>query len=186
MYMTNRFFLKIKRKFLNKKLKLIGENAYIHYSVHIKNPGYIEIGDGVLIGSNGIIEAWDTYNDKHFSPRIVIGNETKINSFCHIGAINQIEIGKECLLGSHVMIIDHAHGNNSLQESEIHPARRDLFSKGKIVIGDRVWIGENAVVLPGVSIGECSIIGANAVVTHDIPAYSVAAGVPAKVIKTIE
>ena len=84
------------------------------------------------------------------------------------------------------MILDHSHGNNSIEESMIHPAKKDLYSKGAIKIGRRVLIGENDVVLPGVTICDGAVIGANAVVTHDIPAYSVAAGVPAKVIKTIE
>ena len=64
-------------------------------------------------------------------------------------------------------------------------AKRRLHSKGPIIIEDNVWIGENACILENVRIGKCSIIGANAVVTHDIPPYSVAVGVPAKVIKTI-
>lgn len=55
-----------------------------------------------------------------------------------------------------------------------------------MVIGNNVWIGRNVCIMPGVTIGDGAVIGANAVVTHDIPAYSVAAGVPAKVIKTIE
>mgnify|MGYP002627281243 CR=1 FL=1 len=105
--------------------------------------------------------------------------------FRSIGAINKIVIGDECLLGSHVMIIDHSHGKNEFEEMKIHPSSRDLFSKGEIVIGEKCWLCENVVILPGVHIGECCVIAANSVVTKDIPAYSVAAGNPARVVKSI-
>ena len=65
------------------------------------------------------------------------------------------------------------------------PMKRPVVQCGGIVIGDRVWIGDRAVILGGVHIGEGAVIGANAVVTHDIPPYAVAAGVPAKVIKQL-
>lgn len=58
-----------------------------------------------------------------------------------------------------------------------------IYSKGAIVIGDNVWIGEKAAILAGVTIGEGAIIGANAVVTKNIPPYSIAAGIPARIIK---
>lgn len=62
---------------------------------------------------------------------------------------------------------------------------RSMYSKGPVVIGNNVWLGNNVCVMPGVTIGDGAIIGANSVVTHDIPAYSVAAGIPAKVIKQL-
>ena len=69
-----------------------------------------------------------------------------------------------------------------MDESYIH---RKLLSKGPIYIGENSWIGENACIMPNVSIGKGCIIGANSVVTHNIPDYSVAVGCPAKVVKTI-
>lgn len=58
-----------------------------------------------------------------------------------------------------------------------------LFSKGDVTIGDNVWIGDKATVLPGVTIGDGAVIAANTVVTHDVPAYSVVGGNPARIIK---
>ena len=110
----------------------------------------------------------------------------KINSTCHIGSINSVVIGNYCLFGSHVLIIDHSHGNSAESEINLHPSNRNLYSKGPISIGDRCWLAENVVVLPNVNIGEGCIIGANSVVTHDIPAFSVAVGNPAKVVKIIK
>lgn len=151
----------------------------------VRNPKHFIIGDYCYFGPDCRIEAWNKYNDKYYNPEIIIGRDVRINSTCHIGAINKIEIGDECLLGSHVMIIDHSHGKNEYEELKIHPSRRNLFSKGEIVIGKKCWICENVVILPGVHIGDCCIIGANSVVTKDVPAYSVVAGNPARVVKTI-
>ena len=66
------------------------------------------------------------------------------------------------------------------------PVSRPLVSKGKVVIGENVWIGDKATILPGVSIGDGSVIGANAVVTKDVPPYSVVVGNPARIINKVK
>lgn len=63
------------------------------------------------------------------------------------------------------------------------PRERRIVGKGDISIGNNVWLGNNVCVMPGVTIGDGAVIGANSVVTHDIPAYAVAAGIPARVVK---
>lgn len=68
---------------------------------------------------------------------------------------------------------------------KIPPAKRLIYSKGEIIIEDNVWIGDKATILAGVKIGEGSVIGANTVVTKDIPPYSVAVGNPVRIIKNI-
>lgn len=68
---------------------------------------------------------------------------------------------------------------------KLPPSKRPIMSKGAIVIDDHVWIGEMVCILGNVHIGKSSIIGAGSIVTHDIPAYSVAVGNPAKVIKNL-
>lgn len=119
---------------------------------------------------------------------VFIGDNVKINDYCHIGAITTISILDNCLIGSRVTIVDHEHGiyaSNSgrvLSSPDVAPDNREL--KGAAITIERnTWIGEGVVILSGVTIGEGSIIGANAVVTHSIPKYSIAVGVPAKVIK---
>ena len=74
----------------------------------------------------------------------------------------------------------------TMEELHMHPSSRQIKSKGEIVIGNNIWIADKVSILPGVHIGDGCIIGANSVVTHDIPPYSLAAGSPAKVIKSIE
>lgn len=169
-----------------RKLKAKGEKLTIHHSVRFKNPQYISIGDNVYLAPNVRIEAWDQYNLKCYTPEIQIHNNVRINESTHIGSITRVEIGEGTLIGSHVLINDHSHGkNDTIDELMKNPADRDLFSKGDIKIGKRVWICDNSVVLPGVTIGDNSIIGANSVINTDVPANCLAAGVPARVIKKL-
>ncbi|KPU52998.1 hexapeptide repeat of succinyl-transferase family protein [Pseudomonas fluorescens] len=119
---------------------------------------------------------------------VVIGENVKINDYCHIGAINSIEIGDNCLLGSRVSIVDHEHGiyqafNDCMQSDPAIPPDERTLKGSPIKIGARTWIGEGVVVLSGVNIGPGCIIGANAVVTKNIPENSIAVGIPAKVIR---
>lgn len=118
------------------------------------------------------------------SSSIKFGDNITIADWTHIAAVDEVIISSGCLIGSKVMITDHYHGNTKkLHEiSAIMPNMRPLTSKGPVYIGENVWIGDGVVVLPNVTIGTGAIIGANSVVTRDIPAYSVAVGVPAKVI----
>lgn len=168
-----------------KYLASYGNNISIAPKIRLYNPKYISVGSGCYFGPGCRIEAWDHYNDTKYEPQILIGDNVKINSTCHIGAINKVEIGRDCLLGSHVMIIDHSHGKSELAEAAKHPSDRDLYSKGRIEIGEKCWIAENVVILPGVKIGEGCIIGANAVVTKSFPAFCVIAGNPAKIVKRL-
>ena len=121
------------------------------------------------------IECWDKYAGYSYFPQIVIGNNVSCNYRCHIGAVNKIVIGNNVLMGSQVLIIDHAHGEGNVDMFQA-PIDRKLFSKGPIVIEDNVWIGDGVCILANVTIGCNSIIGANAVITKDIPPYSTVVG----------
>lgn len=155
-------------------------------------PYTIVVGEGkpICIGRNFIsqpglkMECINRYAGKQFHPCLSVGDNVFINSYCHIGCINKIVIGNNVMIGSGVLITDHQHG--TLADSDIPVADRKLVSKGSVVIGDNVWIGEHVCILSGVSIGEGSIIGANAVVTKSIPAHSLAVGVPATVIESLK
>ncbi len=117
---------------------------------------------------------------KIMSPQNVeIGHDVLINSNTKIGAQCGVKIGNYVLIGYNVNLVseNHAYSNPEL------PIMKQGFYGGAIEISDDVWIGANAVVLPNVKIGRGSIIGANAVVTKDVPMYAIVGGVPAKVIK---
>ena len=108
-----------------------------------------------------------------------IGARSLINYGCSIAALDRVTIGERCLIGPHCMIIDSAF-------HDIDPDRRlDPPAADPIVIGNNVWLGARVIVLPGVTIGENSVIGVGSVVTHDIPANCLAFGVPAKMIRTL-
>lgn len=83
------------------------------------------------------------------------------------------------------MITDNSHGKCIKEELNIAPIQRKIYSKGPVKIGNNVWIGDNAIILPGVNIGDGAIIAANAVVTHSIPSGVIAGGNPAKIIRKI-
>ena len=161
----------------------LGYDVMAEKGLAVKNPKYCFVGDECYFGPGCRIEAWDNYQGDKFTPEIIFGKDVRINSSCHIGSINRIKIGDQTLLGSDVMIIDHSHGKNSPEELSIHPSERRLYSKGEVVIGSRCWLCENSVILPGVHIGDESIVAANAVVTKDVPPRCVVAGNPATVVK---
>ena len=98
--------------------------------------------------------------------------------------MGHMRIGKNLLTGRWVTITDNGHGSVDFETMQQTPINRRLFSKGDVAIGDNVWIGDKATILPGVTIGDGAVIAANSVVTKDVPAYSVAAGNPARVLKT--
>jgi acetyltransferase-like isoleucine patch superfamily enzyme len=165
--------------------KSLGANFKIKKDYSIYNPQYIEIGTDFKALERFRIEAIDKFDNQKFTPIIKIGNNVSFNTDIHIGCVNAITIGDNCLFGSRIFISDHNHGDTTEEMLQAFPMKRPLISKGPIVIKNNVWIGEGVAIMPNITIGENSIIAANAVVTKDIPANCVAAGVPAKIIKEI-
>lgn len=181
----SKLYNKILWKITATKLAHVGENCRVGKNFWIREPEHISIGDNFEGGNNISIHAWKNYKGKisEQNPRIIIGNNVSMTERCGISCMNEVIISDGVLLGVNTFITDNAHGDMSRKNLEIPPNQRELYSKGPVVIGKNVWIGRNVCVMPNVTIGEGAIIGANAVVTHNIPAYSVAAGVPARVIK---
>lgn len=114
-----------------------------------------------------------------YGHNIEVGKNFFANYNCTILDVAKVKIGDNCMFAPNVAVYTAGH--------PIHPATRStLYEYGiEVTIGDNVWVGGNAVICPGVHIGDNCVIGAGSVVTKDIPAWSVAVGNPAKVIKTI-
>jgi acetyltransferase-like isoleucine patch superfamily enzyme len=162
------------------------EDGYtFEYPFLLKGGKYIKIGKCFSTRARFRLEAWDSYLNYTYTPQITIGDNVIFNFDCHIGAINRIDIGNNVLIGSRVLITDHNHGQVSEDELEMPPSFKKLYSKGPVVIEDNVWIGEGVAILPGVRIGRNAVIGANSVVSSDVPENCVAGGIPAKVIKQL-
>lgn len=168
------------------EFKSFGSNSFINPTFRfVCGLKYISVGNSSFIGSHVELTAWDTYKGMKFAPEIIIGNGTSIRDYSHITAVYSIRIGNGVLTGPNILITDNAHGASILELLDLPPQVRPLYSKGPVIIEDNVWIGEKTSIMPGVHIGKGSIIAANSVVTHDIPPYCIAAGVPAKVIKRL-
>ena len=163
-----------KRKFytvwITKEFASCGkENKFYGFKM-LHGAKYGRIGNGVRIGSDVVLEIYDKYMEQKFSPKFTIGNDSCIGDESHITCINEIRIGNGVRMGRKVFITDNAHGASDPNMLDIRPNLRPMVSKGPVIIEDCVWIGEMVCIMPGVTIGRGSIIGANAVVTKD--AYS--------------
>jgi len=170
---------------ISKKFKVVGKNLYIEKPFKILNPKYIEAGSRFRVFSGSRIECIDRYENQVFNPILKIGNNVTINNYFHIAVINEIILEDYVLIAGKVYISDHNHGNYKDIHSSpnIPPANRELISPGRVILREKCWIGEGVCILPNVIIGKGSIIGANSVVTKNIPDFCIAAGNPAKVIK---
>lgn len=162
-----------------------GNRVYFEGMNNIIGGKYISIGSYSTFQKCLYLTAWDRYHNQNFSPKITIGSKCDFGAFNHITCINEIEIGDGILTGKWVTITDNNHGGTSYDELQFRPQERDIISKGKVTIGKNVFIGDKATILSGVTIGEGAVIGANSVVSKDVPPFCVVVGNPAKVIKNI-
>ena len=146
---------------------------------------YASIGRDVHVGRRCRVETIDLHNGHRFNPKLTIGDRVSINDDVHIGCACEITIGSDVLLAGKIYISDHNHGSYNGKDQDGPDSRPSdrLLGTAPVRIGDRVWIGELVSILPGVTIGEGSIIGANSVVSRDIPAYTIAVGTPARPVK---
>lgn len=153
-----------------------GANVFIDDRVVVfqrENAGPIELGDRVFIYRDTILETGH-------GGYLKIGNDSSIHPRCQLNAyMSPITIGSGVMIAPNCAFYSYDHGI-----APDRPIRKQpLQSRGGIVIDDESWIGFGVIVLNGVHIGKGAVIGAGSVVTRDVPAYSIAAGVPAKVLK---
>lgn len=148
----------------------------------LRGENLISIGPCNTFQEGLTLTSWQ--NDE-YPADIVIGSHCSFGAYNHITSYNHISIGDHCLTGKWVTITDNSHGHTDFASLHTPPNSRSIVSKGPVVIGRNVWIGDKATILPGVTIGDGAVIAANAVVTHDVPAYSVVGGNPSKIIKDL-
>jgi acetyltransferase-like isoleucine patch superfamily enzyme len=133
--------------------------------------GRIEFGRFVWLGHGTKIRCHEGV--------IEIGAKTVLGQECTISAYERVRIGEQCVIADRTMFIDFDHGVVEVER----PIRQQGIYTREVVVGSNVWIGYGACILRGVHVGDNSIIGTNSVVTKDVPANAVVAGVPARVVR---
>ena len=167
-------------------ISFVGNNVRLSRNLKVIGGTHIHLGDNIFLGDDCRIEAIDSYGDDEFKPVIRIGNGFSTNARLHIGSINRVVIGSNVLIGTNVLITDHAHGRSTLEEKNVSPEHRHLYSKGPVIIGSNSWICDNCVILPNVTLGENVTVAAGAIVTSSFPSNCVIGGNPARILKRIK
>lgn len=146
--------------FLGPRLELeIARNAQVDFG------RFVWIGHGTKIRCHeGVVE---------------IGAKTVMGQECTISAYQRVRIGEQCVIADRAMFIDFDHGVVEVER----PIRQQGIYTREVEVGSNVWIGYGASILRGVSVGDNSIVGTNSVVTKDVPANAVVAGVPARIVR---
>jgi maltose O-acetyltransferase len=141
--------------------------------IRLRADGDVEFGQGVTLLGDVVPIEFVSYKGS----RISIGDHTFINYGSSITAYKQVSIGRHCLLGHHLLIIDR--NEYGIEQRGVAPPA------APVIIEDHVWIGSHTIILPGVCIGRRAAIGAGSVVTRDIPANCLAVGNPARVVRQL-
>lgn len=155
-----------------KNIKL-GKNVYI-------SPSSILTADPrgrIILGNDCTIKRYAVLDIYHGSIRM--GNDCSVNSFCYLGGYGGIKIGSGVRIapGAKIYAFEHIYDKTDI------PIYKQGIEPKKVVIEDDVWIGSNAIITGGITIGQGSIVAAGAVVTKSVERYAIVAGVPAKIIK---
>lgn len=150
-----------------------GRHAVIHRSVRMDTPPYRRFS----LGDYSVVESFSCINNAVGD--VTIGDHTRIG--LHNTIIGPVAIGNHVNLAQGITVT----GLNHRFDDSKQPIDKQGVSTKQVIIGDDVWIGANAVILPGVTIGSHVVVAAGAVVTKDVPSHSLVAGVPAKIIKEI-
>ena len=175
---------KIKRKicklYWSRKFGSMAGFVNMGKNITFQHPECLHFGRGVGIGKYAYFLPCKQFAGVTYDPKIIVGDGTWIGIRNSFACIDRIEIGKNVLFAGYVHVTDHSHGYENIDEPITW---QKLISKGPIVIEDDCWLGFGCEILSGVHIGKNAIVAARAVVTHDVPPYSIVAGNPAKVIK---
>lgn len=163
--------------FRKQKFASFGKNSVIHKTVKTSSTENIRIGEGVTVGMHTWIEAKPLTGEKVAC--LILHDGATVGEYNHIYSTHCIEIEKNVLTANFVYISDNLH---SYEDITLPILKNPIKQLQPVVIGEGSWLGEHVAVI-GASIGKHSVIGANSVVTKDIPDYCVAVGSPAFVVK---
>lgn len=157
----------------------MGRGAFVSPFIQTVGLDCVSLGSRSRISRNTRLLALKRYGAQSFDPLISIGDNVSIGFGCTLSCVNRIDIGHDVTIGDYVYIADSHHD----YRNPVLGVLDQPLLPGGVSIGRGAWIGYGAFVAGNVSLGEHSVVGANSVVTHSVPAYTVVAGVPAKPIK---
>lgn len=168
-------------------IRRVGKKTFLSRGLRINHPEFVTIGSRTYINESCWISILKTNCEKGsatlpLSPNVCIGDNTYIGRFCTIACMDEILIGNNVLISDRVYFGDCNHG---FARTDIPIKDQYMFSPGTISVGDGAWIGVGVSVMPNVKIGNNCVVGANSVVTQDIPDYHIAVGAPARIIKRV-
>jgi acetyltransferase-like isoleucine patch superfamily enzyme len=169
-YLRLRFFSRAGRRWRTDGPVFFGPGLELEISAR----GRVDFGRFVWLGDGTKLRCHEG--------RIEIGAKTVMGQECTISAYQRVRIGEQCVIADRAMFIDFDHGVVEVER----PIRLQGIYKRDVVVGSNVWIGYGACVLRGVSVGDNAIVGTNSVVTKDVPANAVVAGIPARIIRMRE
>ena len=184
--LTSYLAAKVSSALWKRGLRQVGRGFHVNRGALLQGGNCISIGDGFYAGQMLWIEAVRSYGNAGYEPIIEIGHNVVCSQSVHIAANARITIRDGVLFGSRVHVTDHAHGTYQGEQQDspdTPPALRALAPGRPVLIERNVWLGDGVVVLPGVTIGEGCIVGANSVVSRNLPPRVIAVGAPAVPIK---
>jgi acetyltransferase-like isoleucine patch superfamily enzyme len=166
-YLRRRFLTRAGRRWRTDGLLFLGSGL----ELQIGRRGRVEFGRFVWLGEGTKVRCHEGV--------VEIGEKTVMGQECTISAYQRVRIGEQCVIADRAMFIDFDHGVVEVER----PIRQQGIYKRDVEVGSNVWIGYGACILRGVSVGDNSIVGTNSVVTKDVPANAVVAGIPARIIR---
>lgn len=169
-------YLRFMTLFYKYRFESFGKKSYLHSPLRIDGIENIKIGNNVFIAYKTWLAAMPLTGEKS---KLIIEDGVHIGNLNHIYATQSIIIKKEVLTADKVYISDNLHGYEDINTSII---KQPIVQKKEVEIGEGSWLGENVCVI-GASIGKHCVVGANSVVTKDVPDYCVIVGAPAKIVK---
>ena len=156
-----------------------GRLAIIKFPAKIMGRKYVFVGDHVFIAERSFISMVEADSSLRAAPKLVIGDRTRIGFDLHISCMGNVTIESDVMISGRVFIGDCEHGYKDITKPIVN---QPMEHKGDVLIRSESFIGVNACVMPGITIGKHAVIGASAVVTKSVPDYCIAVGNPAKVI----
>jgi acetyltransferase-like isoleucine patch superfamily enzyme len=181
--LRHRYWAVKSRAYYGPQFARLGRGSIIYDPIMIRHPEFMQIGERVLIRDGARLEVvCDAFGRQ---PQLIIESDTGIEQNVHIVCHSRVTIGRGVAIAANCAIVDVTHPFRDVT-SLLKIAERIKDEDSFVEIGDEAFVGYGAVVLPNVRIGRRAVIGANSVVTRDVPDFGVAAGIPAVLLERFD